>query len=105
VRTIPDRFTPEWWRLWRSGALARDVAFFQEAADRLERELEGSEAWYYRGEDADALRKGLPLKFPYGMGIRGLLAATAQDMWLPRDVYKACLVRLGVDEDALPGTD
>jgi hypothetical protein len=77
---MPSRKTRKWWKLWYSGAIPKDIVFFDELSSLLLKRQKEDE-WYYSGIDPEKVRKGKEI----GTVCRGFLdlcAVVAQDLRL-----------------------
>lgn len=57
MRQMPKRFTRRWWTLWRSGAIPRDVVFFDYLAELYQQRKQERGSDYYNG-DIESIRRG-----------------------------------------------
>lgn len=92
MRQMPDQSSRRWWRLWRSGAFARDRVFFRLLAERLE-EAKQTHPWYFERDDPGKVRRGERLA-THTRGIHDMAAYVAQNLNLPRKVYERCTAAL-----------
>jgi hypothetical protein len=99
MRKMPERFSRKWWCLWFSGAIPRDVVFFDHLADELRRYQNESEPHEYfdpadpLSESVDEVRSGSRMT-NFSRGFVDLSARVAGDLRLRREVYQELTKRL-----------
>jgi hypothetical protein len=93
VRAMPDRFSVSWWKLWRSGAIPRDVVYFGFLADELERyrlQDQGTGGYFdpyaWTVESPNEVRRGRKL-IGYSRAFVDLAARVSSDLRLPWKTY------------------